>query len=144
MISNNLYPEGYFKARELEQNQAKWQSHLFTYYRFVVDLPFYDDTIGRTPLTVIVKDDTVVSVVDARGTTISPNDQTDIAYEYSYALTIPRLFSYVRKEYLAKPPAFDVSYDPVLGYPTSIYVDPYTEPCCQDFTIEVNDFEALH
>ena len=143
MIYNSLFPEGYFKASELGQNQAKWESKHITHYRFVVDLPLYDNTTGRTPLTVEVKGDTAISVVDAKGATISPNDQADIAYDYSYALTVPRLFSYVNKQYLEKPPKIDVTYDPVPGCPASIYVDPYIEPCCQDFTITVRDFETL-
>ena len=48
MIYNSRFPEGYFKARELEQNQAKWESKHITHYRFVVDLPIFDLTAGQT------------------------------------------------------------------------------------------------
>ena len=36
-----------------------------------------------------------------------------------------------------------VSYNPTYGYPENIYIDPYSEPCCQDYEIEVKDFQIL-
>jgi hypothetical protein len=95
------------------------------------------------PLTVEVKDGKAVSVVDVKGETVSPEDAENMERNYKYAFTIPGLFTIAHDWIFKDPPMVDVSYDTALGYPTSIYVDPYTEPCCQDFTFGVQDFQVL-
>jgi hypothetical protein len=81
--------------------------------------------------------------VDALGQSVSPVDDNDFRYYYPYAFTIPGLFSYAHQTFWEKPPEIVVSYDPTLGYPTSIYIDPSVEPCCQDFTFTVRSFQVL-
>jgi Family of unknown function (DUF6174) len=143
LIFYALFSKAFWQSRELEQNQAKWESQRITHYRFSVDLPYSDASNGRTPLTVEVKDGIVVSVVDASGATISPNDKKDIAYSYSYALTISGLFSYANQTFWEKHPSINVTYDPNLGYPKTIYIIPYVEPCCQGLYFDVQEFQIL-
>lgn len=128
---------------EIERNQAKWESQHITHYRMSLNLLGYGYNYSRMPLTVEVKDGEVITVVDARGETVSPKDHEVTVDDYPNGFTIPGMFSYADRTCGESPPAMKVSFNPVLGYPTTIYVDPYTEPCCQDFTIEVRDFEVL-
>jgi hypothetical protein len=142
LIYNTLFPKAFWQSRELEQNQAKWESQHITHYRMSIILPFSSSNYDRMPLTVEVQDGKVISVVDVHGETVA-RDDNDIAYYYPDRLTIPGLFSYAYQTFWEKPPTIKVTYEPDLGYPETIYVDPYTEPCCQDFTFEVRDFEVL-
>jgi hypothetical protein len=127
---------------ELEKNRAKWESLHITHYQMSVDLPYssegYDPML--MPLIVEVKDGNVVSVTNTQGEKVSSDD--DIYYDH-YFFSVPGLFSYVSETYLEKPPSIEVSYDPTFGYPNTIYIDPWMEPCCQDFTISVQDFQVL-
>jgi len=136
IIYNILFPEQYWDLRELEQHQAKWENQHITHYRMAVDLPWDSTYLGQLPMpvTVEVKDSKVVSAVDARGEKV---------LSMSEVFTVPGLFSYVHQYYLEKPPSVEVSYDPTFGFPESIYIVPYTEPCCEDFEIEVRDFQIL-
>jgi hypothetical protein len=133
----------FWLSLELKQNQAKWESQHITHYRMSFDLPYSYINYDRMPLTVEVKDGKVVSVVDARGETISPEGDKNTANVYPYPFTIPGLFSYIYQAIWERPPVIQVSYDPALGYPESIYIDPYSEPCCQDFTFGVQDLQVL-
>jgi hypothetical protein len=142
LIFNALFPREYWQSRELEQNRAKWESQHITHYRMSLTLPFFISNYDRMPLTVEVKNGKVISVTDVHGETVFPENDGDLTRDYP-ELTIPGLFSYVQQTYLEKPASIEVTYDPVLGYPTTIYVDPYVEPCCQDFTYDVRDFKAL-
>ena len=138
-----LFPNASGQPYKLEKNRTKWESYHITHYRMSLALPPSDSNYNQMPLIVEVKDGIVISVVDAHGKIVSPTLAGDIVYGYPDNLTIPGLFSYTNKIYLEKPLSIDVTYDPILGYPTIIYVDPYAEPCCQEYTIEVKDFQIL-
>lgn len=128
----------FLQSSELKRNQAKWGSQHIPHYKMSLDLPF-----NNSLLTVEVKDGKVVSVVDALGETVNSTDLKSSNDYYPNVFTIPDLFSFLGHEILNKPPTITVTYDPNLGYPTSIYIDPWTEPCCEDFTITVQDFHTL-
>ena len=129
----------------VQQNRTLWESQHITHYRMLVVLPHSSSSYGSLPmpLTVEVKDGVVISVVDADSKMILPTDYADASYYYQNFFTIPGLFSYTGQYYLKKPPAMRVTFDQVLGYPNSIYIDPWREPCCQDFTITVQNFQIL-
>jgi hypothetical protein len=145
LIYNALFPKAFWQSRELKQNLAKWESQNITHYRMSLALVGYGYDYGydRMPLTVEVTDNKVVSVVDAQGQRISPGKENPFYSIYPQAFTIPGLFTIAHDWFMETPPVINVSYDPTLGYPTSIYVDPYMEPCCQDFTYTVRNLQVL-
>jgi hypothetical protein len=127
----------------LEQNRAKWESQNITHYQMLLDLPSSSSSYDRMPLTVEVKDSEVIAVVDARGETVTPEDDEDFIYEYPGAFTISGLFTIADQTFQSQPPLIIVTYDPSLGYPATIHVDPYWEPCCQEYTYIVRDLQIL-
>jgi hypothetical protein len=135
------------QTQELEQNQTKWENQHITHYRISINLPYETTDYGELPmpLTVEVKESNVVLVMDAQGNIVTPEGKHEptVAYYYRNFFTVPGLFSYLHQYYLKKPPDIRITYDSTLGYPEKIYIDPYTEPCCQDFTIEIMNFEIL-
>ena len=112
---------------QLKQNQAKWESQNITHYRMSVNLPydFSGNGYGNLPMPLIVevKDGNMISVVDALGEKVSFTGGGDFVYYYPNSLTVQGLFSYVYQWYLKKPPDIQVSYDPALGFPSSIFID---------------------
>ncbi len=122
---------------ELTKNRAKWDSQHITHYRFQVAPP------DATPMIVEVKDGSLVSVVDIKGITYAVNASNKTLLDNSNFLTISDLFAYINDTYVRKPASMRVEYDPAMGYPTTIDVDPFVEPCCYDFTITVSNFHVL-
>jgi hypothetical protein len=144
VIYNALFPKAFWQSRDLEQNRVKWESQHITHYQISLYLPtriyyYYD----RMPITFEVKDGKVISMVNALGVTVVPGDLWYNAYYSPNTFTIPGLFSYADQKILERPPAIRISYDPSLGYPTEIYINPYVEPCCQDFSFTVQNFQVL-
>jgi len=137
-----IYPTENYSSelRELKQNQTKWESQHITHYRMLIES---DKDGGLPSVTVEVKDGNIVSVVASQGIEILPNENKDTVYIFQDWFTVPSLFSYISQYYLDNPPSMRVIYDPMFGHPTSIYIDPFTEPCCQDFSIDIRDFQIL-
>jgi hypothetical protein len=127
------------------QNQTKWDSQHISHYRMSVFLPYDSGYYSSLPmpLTVEVKNGNVISMIDARGNIVLFNGDTNAGHYYDNYFTVPGLFATVLESYSKKPASIVVSYDLVLGYPARIYVDPYKEPCCQDYEILVQDFQIL-
>lgn len=145
-LSGCANPEEEF-TKALEENRAKWESHHFTHYQWTLGIAGYDSTevLTRAPLTIEVVEDKPISIVDVNGKAVESDDPDFIGY-FTYEpeiFTISGLFKLIEKYYLSKPPAMSVTYDPDLGYPTEIYLDPYKEPCCQDITYTITDFKSL-
>lgn len=124
----------------LAENQAKWASQHIAHYRMSIDRSGYGDSFA---ITVEVKDGTVISMVDSQSKKELPKDSTSVLRLYRYLFTVSELFAYVSQTYSQHPPIMQVTYDQAIGYPTKIYINPYTEPCCQDITINVQDFQIL-
>jgi hypothetical protein len=143
LIYNTLFPITYWESRELEQNQAKWESQHITHYQMSLSILGYGYESDIMPLTVEVKDNKVVSVVDTKGQRILIGKENPLYYDFPQAFTVPGLFTIAHDWLSKKAPIINVSYDPALGYPEEIYIDPYLEPCCQDFTYSVRDFQVL-
>jgi hypothetical protein len=136
------YSPANFEA-ELEKNRTKWESQRITHYQISLDPSFFSDNYGHTPYVIEVKDGEVVAVVDALGNRVSIEDTQSFAYPERELFTIPGLFTYVHQIFLAEPPMIRVTYDSTYGYPDSIFVDPYIEPCCQEYWIDVLEFRVL-
>ena len=141
-IYNGFFPQQYRPSwdaaqlsRELVRNRAKWESHHVTHYRMMLVFAGYGiGDYDRMPLTVEVQGETAISALDAKGKPWIPGNRP---------LTITGLFSFVYSEMGDKPAGLSIRYDPALGYPVEIYVDPWTEPCCQDYWYTVQDLVVL-
>ena len=137
-----LFPPVPWRSQVLAQNRAKWESQNITHYRMSLVTPLETIYYDWVPLTVEVKDGVVISVINAHGKTVVPYllGLKNLSPEEP---TIPGLFAFIDREYRENPPEINVTYDPTFGFPATIYIDPYTEPCCAEFTITVSDFKVL-
>ncbi len=143
LVYDTLFPKAYWQTRELETNIAKWNSQRTTHYRFALTVAGYAFNSAFMPITVEVQDDRVMTAYDRLGRTVTPKIEGSGMYAYGQPFTVPGLFAYVRSVVVQHPAILRVDYDPALGYPAEIYVDPWTEPCCQDFWFLVRNFEVL-
>ena len=132
-------------VNDLKNNRAKWENKKIAHYRMVLNLPYSSGQYTRLPLTIEVKDGYPVLINDVNGKTVQSTDE-DFAGEFfsgSEEFTIEGLFSIAEKTFLDNPPEITVTYDPEYGYPATIYVNPYKEPCCQEYSYDILSFEIL-
>ncbi len=122
-----------------------WESKKITDYRMLVSLPYGSAGFGRlsTPLSVEVRSDIVSSVVDANGNTVPLMDDEFATAWDRRLLTVPGLFDFLAEIYTENPVSLRVVYDDLLGYPSSIDVNPYMEPCCQGYSIVIHSFQVI-
>jgi hypothetical protein len=123
---------------ELERNRAKWDEAQINHYTMLVDAAGYAYTYNEIPWTLEVLNNRVVSAINAQGESVPVNDA---AQEF----TVTALFGLIEDYYQREPPVVSMrlTYNPTYGYPASIDINPWAEPCCQGFTIEVQDFKIL-
>ena len=124
-----------------KRNQILWDSKSISHYTISVDLSVigYD----QSPWIVEVETNKVVSITGANGKVISPSEITNYEGLSKKFLTIPGLFSFVEQTYREQRPMLRVEYDSTFGYPNNIYVDPWAEPCCQDYWLTVGKLHIL-
>jgi hypothetical protein len=131
--------------KTLQENRSKWESQNITHYLMTISLPADIGNYDAMPVTIEVKDGKMISIFDVNGLKIS-SDVNYFSTTFMYdpdEFTIPGLFSIIEKTYKNNPPEIDVTYDPKLGYPSNITVDPYVEPCCQKYSYEVLELKIL-
>lgn len=122
-------------SAEVKMYRAKWEKAQITHYKIVV---FYDGygTYELMPVTLEVRDDQIVSMIDTHGKVVEHFSEPP-------RLTVNGLFDEVEQAYQTGAPEVRVTYDPTYGYPVDIDIDPYREPCCQQYSFKVQDFEVL-
>ena len=134
--------------RDLERNQLLWESHQFIHYKYSIAFIGYGFEYARMPIQVEIQNDNILSAIDKEGVSLSENNPNDDEYFYLYGIslnqiTIDGLFKYLRVILSKKPSAIRISYDIEYGFPREIYIDQFREPCCQDFTIEITNFQVI-
>jgi Family of unknown function (DUF6174) len=132
---------GFWQLLELKQNQTKWESRHITHYQFALNFSGYGN--DRWPITVEVKDEKVVKLIDPLGHQVSPTDIANIAPYTPNEFTIMGLFAFAQETVSKHLPSMHVTYESTFGYPKEIYIDPFVEPCCQDYSLDVKDFKVL-
>ncbi len=135
LIRAALYPRPNADMRELEQNLAKWQNHHITHYRMALTIgcfcePYFD---GTMPVEVEVRNEQVVSAVDAKGRPYTPGT----------VMTIMDMFRYASGAMQDPTESASVRYDPTYGYPIGVGVSPATPIPDAWTSFEVADFEIL-
>ena len=128
------YSPANFEA-ELEKNRADWDSAHITHYKMVIDYSGYI-AYDKMPWTLDIQNEKVVSIINAQGNLVPVNDSVR-------SLTVTALFVDIEENYQCEAPSIRVSYNPTYGYPEDISINPYVEPCCQGYEIEIRDFQVL-
>ncbi len=122
---------------QLASAQARWVGAGLASYDFDVRVSCFclAETFGS--VTISVRNHQVVSVVRTdSGTTV------DSLY-FQGVLTVDRMFATTRGFINAKPAAFRATYDPSLGFPTMVAVDPVANAADDEFSFTVSGLRAF-
>lgn len=120
---------------ELKKNREKWESAQITHYKMTVDFAGYG-SFEQMPWTLEVRDDRIISVLNSQGNKIQDDDS---AGEF----TIAELFADIQVNFQRKAPIIRVTYNPDYGFPENVFINPWREPCCQDYEIKISNFQVL-
>jgi hypothetical protein len=115
----------------LAQNEAKWNSVHPIHYKMGIDAYGPD-----MPWTIEVQNEKVISAVTTHGISMPIDDSVQ-------KFTILALFKDIESRYKNHAPSVIISYNATYGYPEDISIDPFSEPCCQDYDIHIRNFQVL-
>lgn len=124
--------------RTLDQNRALWESQEISHYRFELTVGCFCIFSDRMPLTVEVRDGSVVSMTGAGGADVE--EFRDFLSDFD---TMEKLFALVDEAIKMKVQTLEVEYDPTYGYPVSIYVDPEALVADDEIGYYVANFQVL-
>jgi hypothetical protein len=119
----------------LENNRKKWEEAHIGRYRMTVEYSGFG-TYPAMPWTLEVKNGKAIFAINAQGDAIPVDDDVR-------RFTVGALFEDIRNRYVNKAPSVEVSYDQTYGYPRHISINPYAEPCCQCYAVEINNFQII-
>lgn len=126
---------------ELSRNQQKWQDADITHYRFTLNIGCFCAFRSQMPATVEVQNGEVVSIIGADGEAISTTDPIN-EYVLSYA-TIDRIFAELDSDSVREADKLTVTYEPIYGLPSEIYIDFIERAIDDELSITVSAFEPL-
>ena len=105
-------------ADELGRQRQKWESQGITDYRVLSRMICFCVGDATTPVVLHVLNRRLVSV--SRADDLSPVPPSDWAFRY---YTIDEMFDLIAEAQARGASEVRVTYDPMLGYPTSVYLD---------------------
>lgn len=124
-------------ALDLAAAQSRWQAHGPPSYVFDLQLSCFclQETFGRVSITVV--DGRFVGAIRAdSGTSVD-------SLLFENYLTVDRAFETTHRLLEAKPASFAASYDPSLGYPTMVSVDPIARAVDDELTFRILALHAV-
>ena len=106
---------------ELTRNQKKWRAANVRNYRFQLMVGCYCPMTAMMPITVEVRDGTVVSLTDSNGVVVAPNDQgSDFFRQYA---TIDSIYAELTSVRFNDADKLTITYDPTYGFPSEVSAD---------------------
>lgn len=126
------YPSPATSAYQLQKNRGKWAYAGIDDYRYVIHQACY---CFAPSYRVEVIDGEVVSVTDV-------NDPIS-GSQAGYGDTVPGLFDRIQAAMDANPDGLRATYHDVLGYPTSLSVDPSANVLDDEGGWVVDSFEVI-
>ena len=108
-------------SAELTRNQKQWQAANVRNYRFQLMVGCYCPMTAMMPITVDVRDGTVVSLTDSNGVVVAPNDQgSDFFRQYT---TIDSIYAELTSTRFSAADKLTITYDPTYGFPSAVSAD---------------------
>ncbi|HMJ11486.1 MAG TPA: DUF6174 domain-containing protein [Polyangiaceae bacterium] len=121
------------EAQNLARAEQLWRSTVPENYVFVYERSCNCLAVDGQQVRVVVRDDEVVSARFAGGVE---------APERRW-ITVDDLFAELRTALAAKPDAFTAKYDPVWGYPQSVFIDRYAGAADDEIAFSVTCLAPL-
>lgn len=124
-------------AKELRQNRRRWAAQNIANYRYTLQINCFCLPEVRQPV--------VIEVRNGKRTSITPV-QSGLPVNASYFRrydTIPKLFNVIQAAINDKADSISVTYDPALGYPTQISIDPEQLAADEEIWLTINNFQII-
>ncbi len=126
---------------EVEKNRQTWLDAKITHYRFSLHIGCFCAFRSQMPLSVEVKDGSVISITDVDGSPIAADDPN---YEYfSRYATIERVFDILEAGLNSEAEEVTVTYDPAYGFPSEIYFDYIKAAADDELSLNISNVEVL-
>ena len=123
--------------RELRQNEQKWTSQKTRDYSYTLRIGCFCPPEITSPVLVEVRGGTTKSVSYVSDGREATNEL------FRKADTIEELFSVIRESIDQKVDKLTVEYDPSLGYPTEISIDPIETAIDEERAYTVSNFRRV-
>lgn len=123
-------------AAELQLNRDRWSRTGVVSYRFTITRDCFCTPEMSGPVVIEVRAGEVISRTYEGGSAVDPQFA-------DLFVTIPGLFGIVEDAILSQAAALSVRYDPELGYPRSIAIDPVAGVADDEVSYRVTGFAAL-
>ena len=134
-------PQEYMQLRTLNTQAARWQAQNITSYQMKLHIACFCPFFDRMPLTVEVRDEQVISVVDSQGKPVSTDDPIRM-YGNEQLMTIDGVFAYAR-EAIREADETNITYDPALGFPLTLSIDRIKLAMDDELGVTISDLRAL-
>jgi len=108
-------------SAELTRNQKKWRATNVRNYRFQLMVGCYCPMTAMMPITVDVRDGTVVAMTDANGVAVSAADPgSEFFLKYT---TIDGIYAELTSTRFSDADKLTITYDPTYGFPSAVSAD---------------------
>lgn len=125
-------------ARALETNRRLWTGRGITNYRFTFrSFSFLSAPDGSRPVLIEVRNGSRASATFA-DTGVPASPDTLAGFD-----TVEALFGVIQNALNDENGAASATYDPTLGYPSRINVDPDRDQPDDGYTYQISDFERV-
>jgi hypothetical protein len=125
-------------AGELRENEQKWAAHNISDYSYTLRIGCFCPQEITSPVVVEVRNRTTVSVKYVDSGQPASNSSFDKAN------TVEDLFAIVRGAISQKADKLTVEYDPSLGYPTQISIDPIKDAVDEETAYTVSYLKRMN
>ncbi len=129
------------ELQRLRDNRKKWESGAGHYYRARISASFFGPREWMLPLIVEVKNGAVIGV-STEGAEPMPasKDWADFANRHN---TIEKVFGLIEKAMADKAERIEVDYDPALGYPMRVVIDPLEQAADDEMHYTIDNVVGL-
>lgn len=122
------------RQAELDANRSVWDDAAITEYTYELNRLCYCGLAGALNVTVV--DQAVVAATRADGGPIAPR-------ELDVVETVDDLFDVIQRAIDERAFSYRVEYDPELGYPTLVDLDPIREAIDEEVRYEAGGLEPI-
>lgn len=124
-------------ANELQQNQQSWAAQKIAKYRYTLQISCFCLPEVTQPVVIEVRNGKRTSITAAQS-----GLPVDAKYFKKYD-TIPKLFNVIKTAIQDKADNISVTYNPTLGYPTSISIDPEQLAADEEIWLTISNFQII-
>lgn len=129
------------ELQRLRDNRKKWESGAGRHYRARISASFFGPREWMVPLIVEVKEGTLISMsTDGAQPAPTSKEWTEFADRHN---TIEKVFGLIEKAMADKAERIEVDYDPALGYPMRVVIDPLAQAADDETYYTIDNVAGL-